>query len=320
MRFHVLLAVRDEADIMVQCLQHLLAWADAVYVFDTGSLDETWEIVLQCASNEARVVPLGKDAVFFSEKRLRGWMFDQARPRMSEGDWFLRADADEFHHIPPPEFVRKRMRRHETVAYHQYYDFRLTIGEVAAWEEGKETLADRKRPIEARRRWFTINSYAEPRLCRYRESMKWPETVSFPYNAGYLARERLPIRHYPHRDPVQLERRCVVRSLMMAEPENACNQHWRERNWRAHISPTEPPVQYWRPGSELPEPGFLNHLAPFPRRAAQRLVHAWFLPILDRFRKRFAAGAYPHRISAGLPGVWPQNYRTHERWVLGTEP
>src|SRR3954447_26402653 len=112
MRFHVLLAVRDEADIMVQCLQHLLAWADAVYVFDTGSLDETWEIVLQCASNEARVVPLGKDAVFFSEKRLRGWMFDQARPRMSEGDWFLRADADEFHHIPPPEFGRKRMRRH----------------------------------------------------------------------------------------------------------------------------------------------------------------------------------------------------------------
>ena len=300
MRFHVLLAVRDEADVVGQSLGHLLTWADAVYVFDTGSLDETWQIIQQFAKQDKRVVPLAKDSVFFSEKRLRGWMFHQARRHMREGDWFVRADADEFYHVAPPDFVRARMRRHETVAYHQYYDFRLTREEVEGWEQGSETLADRARPIEERRRWFTVGSYSEPRLCRYRQSMQWPETVMFPYNAGYVASARLPIRHYPHRDPVQLERRCRVRSVMMAEPDNACNRHWQEVDWRAHIVMGAAPFQYWKFGTELPEPRFLNHLAPWPKRVAQRIAHGWLLPVLDRLRPFYSDGAYPRRIPAAL--------------------
>src|SRR5262245_55687614 len=118
MRFHTLLPVRDEADIVDQCLRAILAWADGVYVFDTGSVDETWEIVQAIAANDERVKPMRKDPVFFSETRLRGWMFHHARPDMEEGDWFLRVDADEFHHMPPPQFVVERMLRHETIAYH----------------------------------------------------------------------------------------------------------------------------------------------------------------------------------------------------------
>ena len=191
-QFSALLPVRDEADIIGQCLGHLLTWADAIYVFDTGSVDNTWEIVQDFAVRDKRVVPLKKEPVYYSETRLRGWMFHQARQKMRDGDWFLRVDADEFYHIPPPEFVKTRMRKCETIAYHQYYDFRLTESEVKAWEEGRETLADRERPIEERRRWYTPSIYSEPRLCRYRETMQWPPTVSFPFNAGFLARERLP--------------------------------------------------------------------------------------------------------------------------------
>jgi glycosyltransferase involved in cell wall biosynthesis len=299
-RFHVLLAVRDEADVISQSLEHLLTWADAVYVFDTGSLDETWEIIQRFASKDNRVVPLAHDSVFFSEKRLRGWMFNQVRRHMRAGDWFVRADADEFYHVAPPEFVRTRMNSYETIAYHQYYDFRLTSEEVEVWEQGIETLADRTRPIEERRRWFTVSSYSEPRMCRYRESMQWPETVSFPYNAGYVARERLSIRHYPHRDPVQLERRCRIRSTMMAEPENACNRHWRDVDWRAHIAGGETPVHYWAPGTELPEPRFTNHLAPWPKRLAQRVVHAWLLSVMDKFRTPYSEGTYLRPLPAAL--------------------
>jgi hypothetical protein len=319
MRFHVLLAVRDEADIVDQCLRNQLTWADAIHVFDTGSLDETWEIVLQVASEDKRIIPLAKDSVFFSEKRLRGWMFHRARRRMRDGDWFLRADADEFHHISPREFVRTRMRPHETVAYHQYYDFHLTVPEVQDWEQGRETLADRGRSIEERRRWFTVGPYSEPRLCRYRATMQWPETVSFPYNAGYLAVKRLPIRHYPHRDPVQLDRRCRLRALMMNEPENACNRHWNQANWNSLIRPSGTPLQYWKPGTELPEPQFTNHLAPWPRRVAQRALHAWLLALMDRFRTGYSMAAYPrcipvdlkNRLAAelsGNTGVWQASF------------
>ena len=132
MRFHALLPVRDEADVIGQCLRHLLSWADAVYVFDTGSVDDTWEIVRDVASRDDRVRLLGRDSVYFSETRLRAWMFHQARAHMRDGDWFLRVDADEFHHVPPPEFVHTRLRAHETIVFHQYYDFRLTVAEVAA--------------------------------------------------------------------------------------------------------------------------------------------------------------------------------------------
>jgi len=304
MRFSCLLPVRDEADIIGQCLRHLLTWADAIYVFDTGSVDQTWEIIQDWASKDQRVVPLKKDPVYFSETRLRGWLFHQARSKMRDGDWFLRVDADEFHHIPPPEFVETRLRRHETIVWHQYYDFRLTESEVKAWDEGRESLADRSKPIEQRRRWFTPNSYSEPRLCKYRETMQWPPTISFPFNSGYVARERLPIRHYPHRDPVQLERRCRLRAIMMADKENRANwtqpelHHWSEQEWRKFITPdSQPEMCCWQPGTPLPELHLTNHLAKTPRRAAQRIIHAFGLPMLDRLRSSWPEGTYPQKIS-----------------------
>lgn len=307
MKFHCILPVRDEADIIGQCLHQMLTWADAIYVFDTGSVDETWEVVQDIATKDKRVKPLKKDPVYFSENRLRGWLFHQARQHMKTGDWFLRVDADEFHHIPPPEFVKIRLRRHETIVYHQYYNFALLQSEVAAWEAGLETLADRSKPIESRRQWFLPSVYSEPRLCRYRESMQWPITVSFPYNAGYLARERLPIRHYPHRDPAQLERRCRLRAIMMADKENRSHwthadlHHWSQSEWRKFIIPDdENGLQHWIPGTTLPEVQYNNHLAPIHKRIAQRMVHSLGLPLLDRMRSKWVPENYPQKISESV--------------------
>ena len=301
--FFALLPVRDEADILRQCLDHALKWADEIYVFDTGSVDNAWEIAQEFASRDKRVVPMRKEPVFFSEARLRGYMFHIAREKMHEGDWFLRVDADEFHHIAPPEFVKNCMRKHETVAYHQYYDFRLLQSELDAWNRGEETLKDRQRPIEDRRRHYTVSHYSEPRLCRYRSTMQWPKTVSFPFNAGYVARERLPIRHYPHRDPVQLERRCKVRVIRMSDPETSLpeRQHWAERQWKRLIVPDDlPGLKFWQPGRPLPLVRQANHLKPPPIRAVQRFIHAFCLPMFDRQRPKFSANSKPQQIPKEL--------------------
>jgi len=297
--FFVLLPVRDEADVIGQCLDHALRWADEIYVFDTGSVENTWEIVQEFASRDKRVVPMRKEPVFFSEARLRGYMFHVARQEMREGDWFLRVDADEFHHITPPQFVKNCMRKHETVAYHQYYDFRLLQSELDQWNRGEETLKDRQCPIEDRRRHYTVSHYSEPRLCRYRSTMQWPATVSFPFNAGYVARERLPIRHYPHRDPVQLQRRCQVRVIMMSDPERSPPelQHWAERQWKKLIVPDDlPGLKFWQPGTQLPLVHQTNHLKPPHIRAVQRFIHAFCLPMLDRQRPKFSANSKPQPI------------------------
>lgn len=305
MRFHVLLPVRDESDIISQSLAHMLTWADTISVFDSGSVDSTWEIVQDFAARDKRVLPLKKDAVFYSENRLRGWLFHHARQHMRTGDWFLRVDADEFHEILPPDFVKTRLAPHETIVYHQYYDFRLRQSEVDDWEAGRETQADRSRPISERRRWFTPSIYSEPRLCRYRESMQWPPTVSFPYNAGFVARERLPIRHYPHRDPAQLERRCRLRAIMMADKENRAHwtqpdlHHWAENEWRKFITPDDlPELQLWKANEALPDLGYTNHLRPPHIRLAQRFVHSLLLPILDARRTPWPPDTYPQKIPA----------------------
>lgn len=303
-KFVCLLPVRDESDIIEQCLAGLLRWSDEICVFDTGSVDDTWERVQDLAATERRVIPLRKDPVYYSENLLRGWIFHEARQRMGTGDWFLRVDADEFHHIPPPEFVKTRLRPWETIVFHQYYDFALTASEAAAWETGREGIADRARHIEDRRRWYVPSIYAEPRLCRYRESMRWPPVVSFPYNAGFVARERLPIRHYPHRDPVQLQRRCCLRAVMMADPQNRRHwtvpeqHHWSQAEWRKFITPDgQPGLRYWEPGSALTEVQQTNHLAKPSVRIAQWLVHQFMLPLLDLRRPEWPEDGYPQRIT-----------------------
>jgi glycosyltransferase involved in cell wall biosynthesis len=300
MKFHALLPVRDEGDIIGQCLEHLLSWADAVYVFDTGSEDQTWDIVNETAGREKRVRPIGRKPVYFSEVMVRGWMFNVARDFMTSGDWFLRVDADEFHHIPPPEFVRDRMRSYETIAYHQYYEFQLTQSEAAAWQSSTDHAAERARPIEERRRHFIVTEYSEPRLCKYRQTMRWPPSVSFPINAGYLARERLPIRHYPHRDPEQLRRRCALRAIMMGSKENNRHwslpalHHWSQPEWQKFVvSDDNSNLRFWTPGTALPFYSFDNHLARQPKRLMQRLAHSFLLPVLDRCRPEWPPNAGP---------------------------
>ena len=68
MRFHALLTVRDEVDVIDRCLTHLRAWADAVFVFDTGSTDGTWRRVRARARTDNAIVPLARKPVLFNEE------------------------------------------------------------------------------------------------------------------------------------------------------------------------------------------------------------------------------------------------------------
>ena len=153
--------------------------------------------------------------------------------------------------------------------------------------------------------------------------MRWPPTHSFPCNAGYVAWERLPIRHYPHRDPEQLRRRCQLRSLMLAryhdwtQPEA---HYWAENNWREFITPDSsselgqmqariklpehlPKLYHWTPGTKLPEFHFTSHLRSPQVRLIQRLVHTFCLPLLDRTRAKWAETDYPQKIPADMVAV-----------------
>lgn len=310
-RFIALLPVRDEADIIRECLIHALGWADRIVVYDTGSVDNTYDIVEDMAKTDDRIRPIGSEPVYYNENRVRGLLFNAARSEIKDGDWFLRIDADEFHHVSPKDFVETRLKPCEGVVYHQYYDFQLTRSEAKALKVEDQITFERMKPVADRRRSYTISEYAEPRMCRYRSSMRWPVDVSFPYNAGLVAQERLPIRHYPHRDPHQLERRCKLRAIMMADRENRGNwrkpdaHHWSVEDWRSFlVKDDEPNLQYWEPDTELPEVQQTNHLATSRRRLTQRAIYALGLPrALDLTRASWRAEAYPLPISSETQGI-----------------
>jgi hypothetical protein len=106
---------------------------------------------------------------------------------------------------------------------------------------------------------------------------------------------------------VQLERRCLLRAVMLADKENRLNwsepelHHWIEEQWHKFIAPDHAPgALFWKPGDALPEYHFTNHLAPSYKRLAQRFVHALCLPLLDSTRPRWPKDAYPRKIESDV--------------------
>lgn len=313
MRFHGLMLLRDEADVIAETLAHLLTWIDAVHVYDLGSTDGTWDIVRDFAAHDARVVPFKREPTVYHDG-LRCVLFDRLRDGFAPGDWVLKVDADEFYPVPPPVFVRERLQPVEGMVHLQWYFFRLTTAEADAYESGiVPVTADRQRSIGERRRFYKVSRYSEPRMFRYRPTMRWPHTTHWPYNAGFLARARLPVLHYPHRDPPQMAARFALRAAMMRRKAEA-GGHWKTADWRGDLVDGRTgvglaagsgaglagesgidtgPLLRWDPGTPLPEVHLLNHVAPPWRRLAQRVAHAALLPALDRRRPRFDPAFHP---------------------------
>ncbi len=246
--------VRDEGDIIAQNLRHHLAWADAVHVLDMGSLDDTWDIVQSIAREDPRVRPIAYEPLRYSDGLL-AYLFDRARAHFRDGDWIARPDADEFFEIAPPRFVRERLEWGETQVRVLMHEFVLTRADVAAWESGRESIADRARPIHERRLRYYLDPYPEVRLFRYRRGMRWPITRMSPWHPGLMAYERIPVRHYRCRDVAQVRVRCAVRRAMVGEVRDAwrVGEHW-ERDWTYWIWPDDQPrLRTLEPGGALPE-------------------------------------------------------------------
>src|SRR4051794_34934776 len=102
MLFHGLLLTRDDGDIIDECISHALTWCDVLYVFDTGSTDQTWDSVIDWAAREHRVMAIRRcEPAVMMNSPLRGFVFDLVRNRFSPGDWLVQQDADEFYHVSP---------------------------------------------------------------------------------------------------------------------------------------------------------------------------------------------------------------------------
>ena len=146
-------------------------------------------------------------------------------------------------------------------------------------------------------------------MFRYRETMRWHAESSWPFNAGIIARERIPVLHYPHRDPMQMHRRHGLRAAMMARGGRT-GDHWRLADWRQDLVAADSgetaaasggrkeglagesgidagPLMFRETGAPPPDMRPHQQATPPLRRLAQRLVYATVLPWIDRRRPGF---------------------------------
>lgn len=316
MAFHGMMLLRDEQDVIAQCLEHLLTWIDGLYILDLGSTDRTWEIVQDFAKRDKRIVPHKTSPIIYNDN-LRCYLFHHYRDRFYDGDWVMKIDADEFYHIPPPQFIREQVSASEGKVNLQWFFFRMTTQELEAYESGRvNVMADRQRPMTDRRRYYKVSTYSEPRMFKYRRTMRWSESSSLPYHTGLMARARIPIRHYPHRDPLQMRARFALRSAMMKLKAHA-GGHWKLDDWRkelvdeAGVSTANKegigtavdnvgidvgPLYYWKPGTQLPMVAYTNHLSKGFKRMAEVAKYTMLTGYLDGKQKHYNPAYEPDPI------------------------
>jgi len=104
--------VKNEADIIEECLLSAQKWCDRIFILDNGSNDGTWEIV-QKMRNEC-IVPWKQDARPFRDP-LRGLLFNAFHDEVRPNDWWCRLDADEFYIDEPRKFLSGISRFHRVV-------------------------------------------------------------------------------------------------------------------------------------------------------------------------------------------------------------
>ncbi len=292
--FHGLLLTKDDDDIIEECITHALTWCDYLYIYDTGSIDSTLERIKALTSSDHRILLLeASKGPVQMESGLRGYLFNSFRWNINPGDWVVQVDSDEFYHISPKKFVQENLNSHETGLFNLTYEFRLTTQEALEWYQSPD-LTSNGNSITQSRRYYNVLDHSEPRAFQYRKSMKWPPYIAYPYYSAYFSSSRIPVRHYPQRNPLQLQRRWALRHILapLADPNWS---HWHLSDWRDLLAnASDNDLCFWSHGSELPiMPRSVNHYSQSKHYLKIILHQLGLVGALDRLKEGQASDYEP---------------------------
>jgi glycosyltransferase involved in cell wall biosynthesis len=230
MKIHGMCLVKNEADIITETLGKAAQWCDFVYVFDTGSTDETWERVKELARRQPSVIPLRYETRAFSDS-LRAEIFSAFRKQAAPSDWWCRLDADEVYIDDPKVFLRAVPHRHHVV-FSASCQFYLTEKELESRERDPETWE--ALPVEERLRHY-VYDHSEARFFRLRAGLKW-KCGSWPLHVGITHPRRIRLKHLQYRSPSQIQKRLDTRRQASAEGWKLFDAYDGVVNWQEKVA------------------------------------------------------------------------------------
>lgn len=244
-RIHAICLVKNEGDVIAQTLQFASKFCHKIYVFDTGSTDDSWQQVQRVVSNI--IVPFRHENVPKFNFGLRGQVFDAVRDSFEIGDWLYVLDADEILAEPPHKAIRIAEAEGAQQINTLQYNFHYT---ELDWQQQQAGLDSRDRSIIERRRYYCFTNI-EQRLFRVEADTTWPDYTDAKNPIGYLRPQgakklkkcsyRIPNCHYQYRDPEQIQLRLKTRRA--ARESNQHNFiHYQsidtDMNWQRYIIPS----------------------------------------------------------------------------------
>ena len=200
--------VKNEDDIIAQTLTYALRHCTKIFVIDNGSTDETWNIVQSLSEQYPQIVPLLRTYERYSEGQ-RALAYNKYHSELSDQDWWLILDADEFLAEDPQPVIQRAMRDKADIIRTWQIQFFYTDVDHQAWLDGKDS---RNTPIFVRRRYYNIN-WSEDRLFRNDPARPWDIKINGGIRDGLtkFCRRRILNRHYQYRDPEQIQKRLALR-------------------------------------------------------------------------------------------------------------
>lgn len=224
--------VKNEADMIVETLVHAARWCDRIFVFDNGSIDGTWNKVLDLARREPRVVPFQSAAVPYRDS-LRLDTFNRYRSEAAAGDWWCKLDADELYYDNPREFLAAVPRRHHVV-WGVNFQFYFTDEDAARWKNAPQAYPPH-RAAEQALRYYRCD-YSEVRFFRHRPGLVW-DHGSAPRHLGVVHPRRIRFQHYQYRSPAQINLRLKTRQQAMAAGCGTFQGYCEETDWQQKVVP-----------------------------------------------------------------------------------
>lgn len=246
MKIHGMCLVKNEDDVIEETLRAASSWCDHIHVVDTGSSDNTLNIVRRLhkePSNKISSVEVA-DVGLFSDG-LRSLIYNKYSSMAQPGDWWARIDADEIYVDDPRSFLKAVDIQYSSVWYASlsYY---FSSAAAEEYEKYPERYADSV-PVGDRCRYY-FNHWSELRFVRHEAMGIWPdgEARGWPKSAeeANACPARILCRHYCYRSPTQIEKRIATRKA--AALSGTVFAHEAIKNWSQVVDPEAVKAHKWK--------------------------------------------------------------------------